>query len=305
MTTTRCDGDASEARRADPRPGAGSVTVNRYFTREQELVSVLDEILEGVRADLAQRQEALPLDRLKAKAETVPVPADAEAALRRPGVHVIAEVKRASPSKGPLATIDDPAALARDYEAGGATWISVLTEERRFNGSLEDLQNVRAAVDTPLLRKDFVVSSYQLWEARVFGASAVLLIVAALPQEALVSLVERARSLGLTPLVEVHDEEEVARALDAGATVIGVNARNLKTLEVDRDTFARLAPLIPADRVRIAESGVRGPHDLLAYAGAGAGAVLVGESLVRGGNPREAVADLVTAGAHPALRDRN
>ena len=305
MTTTRCDGDASEARRADPRPGAGSVTVNRYFTREQELVSVLDEILEGVRADLAQRQQSLPLDRLKAKAETVPVPADAEAALRRPGVHVIAEVKRASPSKGPLATIDDPAALARDYEAGGATWISVLTEERRFNGSLEDLQNVRAAVDTPLLRKDFVVSSYQLWEARVFGASAVLLIVAALPQEALVSLVERARSLGLTPRVEVHDEEEVARALDAGATVIGVNARNLKTLEVDRDTFARLAPLIPADRVRIAESGVRGPHDLLAYAGAGAGAVLVGESLVRGGSPREAVADLVTAGAHPALRDRN
>ena len=268
-------------------------------------MSVLDEILEGVRADLAQRQQSLPLDRLKAKAETVPVPADAEAALRRPGVHVIAEVKRASPSKGPLATIDDPAALARDYEAGGATWISVLTEERRFNGSLEDLQNVRAAVDTPLLRKDFVVSSYQLWEARVFGASAVLLIVAALPQEALVSLVERARSLGLTPLVEVHDEEEVARALDAGATVIGVNARNLKTLEVDRDTFARLAPLIPADRVRIAESGVRGPHDLLAYAGAGAGAVLVGESLVRGGSPREAVADLVTAGAHPALRDRN
>ncbi|MEU3308688.1 indole-3-glycerol phosphate synthase TrpC [Nocardiopsis sp. NPDC055551] len=268
-------------------------------------MSVLDEILEGVRADLAQRQEALPLDRLKAKAETVPVPADAEAALRRPGVHVIAEVKRASPSKGPLATIDDPADLARDYEAGGATWISVLTEKRRFNGSLEDLQNVRAAVDTPLLRKDFVVSSYQLWEARVFGASAILLIVAALPQEALVSLVERARSLGLTPLVEVHDEAEVARALDAGATVIGVNARNLKTLEVDRDTFARLAPLIPADRVRIAESGVRGPHDLLAYAGAGAGAVLVGESLVRGRNPREAVADLVTAGAHPALRDRN
>lgn len=268
-------------------------------------MSVLDEILDGVRADLAQRQEDLPLDRLKAQAGSVPTPKDAEAALRRPGVHVIAEVKRASPSKGPLAAITDPAALAREYEAGGAALISVLTEQRRFKGSLADLQSVHKAVDTPLLRKDFVVSSYQLWEARVFGASAVLLIVAALPQEALVSLVERARSLGLMPLVEVHDEEEVSRALDAGATVVGVNARNLKTLEVDRDTFSRLAPLIPSDVVKIAESGVRGPHDLLAYAGAGAGAVLVGESLVRGRNPREAVADLVTAGAHPALRDRN
>ncbi|MFE3457203.1 indole-3-glycerol phosphate synthase TrpC [Nocardiopsis aegyptia] len=268
-------------------------------------MSVLDEILDGVRTDLAEREAELPLDRLKALAESVPTPKDAEAALRRPGVHVIAEVKRASPSKGPLASIGDPAALARDYEAGGAAWISVLTEQRRFQGSLADLEAVHKAVDTPLLRKDFVVSSYQLWEARVFGASAILLIVAALPQEALVSLVERARSLGLTPLVEVHDEDEVARALDAGATVVGVNARNLKTLEVDRDTFARLAPRIPADCVKIAESGIRGPHDLLAYAGAGAGAVLVGESLVRGRNPREAVADLVTAGAHPALRDRN
>ncbi|WP_017607995.1 indole-3-glycerol phosphate synthase TrpC [Nocardiopsis xinjiangensis] len=268
-------------------------------------MSVLDEILDGVRADLAERQVALPLDVLKARAETSPAPADVEAALRRPGVHVIAEVKRASPSKGPLAEITDPAELARDYEAGGASLISVLTEQRRFHGSIEDLATVRRSVDTPLLRKDFVVSSYQLWEARVFGASAVLLIVAALPQEALVSLIERARSLDLMPLVEVHDEEEVSRALDAGATVVGVNARNLKTLDVDRDTFSRLAPLVPGEVVKIAESGIRGPHDLLAYAGSGAGAVLVGESLVRGRNPREAVADLVTAGAHPALRDRN
>lgn len=278
---------------------------DRLITRGQFQVSVLDEILDGVRADLADRQAAIPLERLKEKAVSVPAPQDAEAALRRPGVQVIAEVKRASPSKGPLAAIADPAALARDYAAGGACVISVLTEGRRFNGSLDDLAAVRAAVDTPLLRKDFVVSAYQLWEARVHGADAVLLIVAALEQDALVSLVERARSLGLTPLVEVHDEEEVARALDANATVIGVNARNLKTLEVDRDTFARLAPLIPGDRVKIAESGVRGPHDLLAYAGQGANAVLVGESLVRGRNPREAVADLVTAGAHPALRDRH
>ncbi|WP_067971127.1 indole-3-glycerol phosphate synthase TrpC [Nocardiopsis trehalosi] len=268
-------------------------------------MSVLDEILDGVRADLAERQAATPLERLKEQAASLPAPQDAVAALRRPGVQVIAEVKRSSPSKGALAAIADPAALARDYADGGACLISVLTERRRFSGSLADLAAVRAAVDTPLLRKDFIVTSYQLWEARVHGADAVLLIVAALDQDALVSLVERAHSLGLTPLVEVHTEDEVARALDAGATVIGVNARDLKTLQVDRDTFARLAPLIPSDRIRIAESGVRGPHDLLAYAGSGADAVLVGESLVKGRHPRDAVADLVTAGAHPALRDRS
>ncbi|TDQ48518.1 indole-3-glycerol phosphate synthase TrpC [Actinorugispora endophytica] len=268
-------------------------------------MSVLDEILDGVRADLADRQAATPLDQLKERAATLPWPKDVVAALRSPGVQVIAEVKRSSPSKGALAAIADPAALARDYADGGACLISVLTERRRFGGSLDDLAAVRAAVETPLLRKDFVVSSYQLWEARVHGADAVLLIVAALEQAALVSLVERAESLGLTPLVETHTAEEVERALDAGATVIGVNARDLKTLKVDRDTFARLAPLIPDDRIRVAESGVRGPHDLLAYASSGADAVLVGESLVMGRDPRGAVADLVTAGAHPALRDRH
>ncbi len=179
----------------------------------------------------------------------------------------------------------------------------MLTEQRRFDGSLDDLAAVRSAVDIPVLRKDFIVSSYQLWEARAYGADVALLIVAALEQEALVSLIERARSLGLTPLVEVHDELEVARAVDAGATVIGVNVRNLKTLEVDRETFARVAPSIPETCVRIAESGVRGPHDLIAYAHAGADAVLVGESLVTGGDPRTAVHDLVTAGAHPAVKN--
>lgn len=267
-------------------------------------MSVLDEILEGVRADLAERQVATPLDRLKEQA-AARRPADVAAALRGPGVQVIAEVKRSSPSKGALAAIADPAALARDYADGGASLISVLTESRRFAGSLADLADVRAAVETPLLRKDFILSSYQLWEALVHGADAVLLIVAALEQDALVSLVERAESLGLTPLVEVHTEEEVERAVEAGARVVGVNARDLKTLQVDRDTFSRLAPLIPDDLVKIAESGIRGPHDLLAYAGAGADAVLVGESLVVGRNPRSAVADLVTAGAHPALRDRH
>jgi indole-3-glycerol phosphate synthase len=224
---------------------------------------------------------------------------------RADGVSVIAEVKRSSPSKGALAPIADPAALAADYAAGGAATISVLTEQRRFGGSLEDLRNVRRAVDIPVLRKDFIVSSYQLWEARAFGADLALLIVAALEQEALVSLVERAESIGLTPLVEVHDEEEIDRALEAGARLIGVNARNLRTLEVDRDTFSRLAPRIPDEVVRVAESGVRGPHDVFEYAKQGAQVVLVGESLVRGTDARTAVADLVAAGAHPAVKQRD
>ena len=265
-------------------------------------MSVLDDILVGVREDLAERQARTPLDELKERAAARPAALDGAAALRGPGVAVIAEVKRSSPSKGALAAIADPAGLAVDYEAGGASVISVLTEARRFGGSLADLDAVRAKVEVPLLRKDFVVTSYQLWEGRAHGADLSLLIVAALDQEALVSLVERSESLGMTPLVEVHDEAELERALDAGARVVGVNARDLKTLEVDRGVFARLAPRIPVGVVKVAESGVRGPHDLLAYAAAGADAVLVGEGVVTGGNPRQAVAELVTAGNHPSAR---
>lgn len=265
-------------------------------------MTVLDEIVAGVREDVAERMSTVPLDKLKAKAQHLPPARDVAAILGGDDVSVIAEVKRSSPSKGRLAEIDDPAALAREYEAGGAHCISVLTEQRRFGGSLADLSAVRCAVDVSVLRKDFIVTSYQLWEAKAHGADMVLLIVAALDQSALVSLIERTQSLGLTALVEVHDEEEVARAVDAGAHVIGVNARNLKTLEVDRAVFGRVAHLIPDSCVKVAESGVRDPHDLIVYAEAGADAVLVGESLVTGKDPRSAVRDLVTAGAHPALR---
>jgi indole-3-glycerol phosphate synthase len=265
-------------------------------------VSVLDDILVDVRADLAERQANVSLDELKARAEGRPDCQSVIPRLRSSGVAVIAEVKRSSPSRGPLAPITDPAKLAGEYEAGGAAVISVLTERHRFGGSLEDLVAVRRAVDVPVLRKDFIVSSYQLWEARAHGADLVLLIVAALEQEALISLLERTVSLGMTPLVEAHDELEVVRALDAGARVVGINARNLKTLEVDREVFARLAPEIPEHVVKVAESGVRDAHDLLSYAGNGADAVLVGEGVVKDGNPRQAVAALVTAGAHPAAR---
>lgn len=265
--------------------------------------TVLDEIIEGVREDLAQRRAQVSLDDLKKRAARALDPRDAVAALRQGevGVKVIAEVKRSSPSKGALAIIADPAGLAQDYEAGGASLVSVLTERRRFGGSLEDLVAVRAAVDIPVLRKDFIVDPYQIWEARAHGADLVLLIVAALEQDVLISLLERTESLGMHALVEVHDEDEADRALAAGAKIVGVNNRNLKTLDVQRGTFGRIAPHLPSSVVKVAESGVRGPHDVLELARLGADAVLVGEALVTGGRPREAVQELVAAGAHPCL----
>jgi indole-3-glycerol phosphate synthase len=263
-------------------------------------MTVLDDILVGVREDVAARQARTPLPEVQASAAAARPALDALAALRSPGVGVIAEVKRRSPSKGDLAEITDPAHLATQYAAGGARVISVLTERRRFGGSHADLAAVRAAVDVPVLCKDFVVSSYQVHEARAHGADVVLLIVAALEQNALTGLLERVESLGMTALVEVHTEEEADRALAAGAAVIGVNARDLTTLDVDRSTFERIAPGLPTGVVKVAESGVRGPHDLISYAAAGADAVLVGEGLVTAGDARQAVADLVTAGSHPA-----
>lgn len=263
-------------------------------------MSILESIVDGVREDLAVREAAVSFDAIKELAAKAPAPRDAMSALRGSDVGVIAEVKRRSPSKGDLATIADPAALAKDYAEAGARVISVLTEQRRFGGSLADLDAVRAVVDIPVLRKDFIVSPYQVHEARAHGADLVLLIVAALEQNALASLLDRVESLGMTALVEVHTAEEADRALEAGARVIGVNARDLHTLEVDRDVFGRLAPGLPSDIVKIAESGVRGPSDLMTYAGAGADAVLVGEGLVASDDPRAALIQLVTAGSHPA-----
>lgn len=262
--------------------------------------SVLDSIVDGVRMDLAAREAAVDFAEIKRRAAQATPPLDVMAAMRAPGIGVIAEVKRRSPSKGDLAVIPDPADLAVSYAAGGARVISVLTEERRFGGSLADLAAVRAAVEVPVLRKDFIVSPYQVHEARAFGADLVLLIVAALEQNALDALLDRVESLGMTALVEVHTEEEADRALEAGAKLIGVNARNLHTLDVDRTIFGRIAPGLPNDVLRVAESGVRGPSDLLTYAGWGADAVLTGESLVTSGDPQAAVRSLVAAGFHPS-----
>lgn len=269
-------------------------------------MTVLDDIIAGVREDLARREAAVSMDGLRELAARQREALEVISRLRPDGgVGIIAEVKRSSPSKGALARISDPAALAADYEAGGASAISVLTEQRRFGGSLADLDAVRGAVDAPVLRKDFVVTPYQIWEARAHGADLVLLIVAALDQSVLISLVERVHSLGMTALVEAHDRDEALRAVDAGARVVGVNTRNLKTLEVDRatfDTVIRQCGSALDHVVRVAESGVRGPHDVLDYARSGADAVLVGEALVTQGTPRQAVADMVAAANHPSVR---
>ncbi|WP_395694622.1 indole-3-glycerol phosphate synthase TrpC [Nocardioides sp.] len=255
-------------------------------------MSVLDEIVAGVRVDLAEREAATSLADLRAALADVDPPRDPMPHFRAPGSSVIAEVKRRSPSKGALAEIPDPAALAARYAAGGAAAISVLTEQRRFGGSLDDLRAVRAAVDVPVLRKDFIVTSYQLVEARAAGADLALLIVAALDDDALRRLHDEARELGLTVLVEVHDEAETERAVELGAELIGVNARNLRTLQIHDDTFGRLAPLVPDDRVKVAESGIFGPADVERFVGEGARVVLVGEALVKDGDPERAVASM-------------
>lgn len=217
--------------------------------------------------------------------------------LRGPGLSVIAEVKRRSPSKGALFPDLDAAVLASQYVEGGAACLSVLTDEQWFGGSREDLQAARGAAGVPVLRKDFTVSRNDVCDARLMGADAVLLIVAALSQDELVDLHALAFAVGLDVLVEVHDEDEVGRALDVGATLIGINQRDLVTFEVDTDRAARLRPRIPDDVVAVAESGIGGPADAARAAHAGFDAVLVGESLVRSGDPAAAARALVEAGA--------
>lgn len=264
--------------------------------------TVLEQIIEGVRSDLAQRQTGTSFSEIRAMAGQASPALDALAVLNRDqGVHVVAEVKRASPSKGPLATIADPAALASVYAAGGASVISVLTEQRRFGGSLADLAAVRAAVSVPVLRKDFIVEDYQVWEARAWGADLVLLIVAALSDDTLSHLLALVEETGMNALVEVHDEDEVTRAVAAGARIVGVNARDLRTLEVDRTTFARLAGGIPDGVVTIAESGVRGSEDVADYVSQGAHAVLVGEALVTGEDLADTLQQFLAAGDRGAM----
>ncbi|MCI9887605.1 indole-3-glycerol phosphate synthase TrpC [Micrococcales bacterium 31B] len=268
-------------------------------------MSVLDDIIAGVRLDLAERQrttsEAALLDAIAAREAQHGGALEVTSRLKRAsGVQVIAEVKRKSPSKGHLAEIADPAALASEYETGGAAAVSVLTEQRRFNGSLADLDAVRERISIPILRKDFIVEPYQVLEARAHGADLVLLIVAGLAPQQLAELHEQITALGMTTLVEVHEESELDAALACPGGLIGVNARNLKTLEVDNDTFGRLVGRVPADRVRVAESGIGGPADVARFASEGADAVLIGEALVKGNEPQQALQNILAAGRRTA-----
>ena len=262
-----------------------------------QVPGVLGEIIAGVRIDLEERRAGTSEADLRAALADVAPPRDPMPHFRAAGSSVIAEVKRRSPSKGALADIPDPADLARAYERGGAAAISVLTEQRRFGGSLADLRSVRAAVGIPILRKDFIVEPYQLLEARAAGADLALLIVVALDDDELRRLYDTAGELGLTVLVEVHDEAETERAVALGAELIGVNARNLKTLAVDNDTFGRLAPLVPAERVKVAESGIFGADDVKRFVTEGARVVLVGEALVKDGDPEAAVRSMTGVSA--------
>ena len=232
---------------------------------------------------------------LRERAQARPPGPSLVTALAAPGVSVIAEVKRASPSKGPIAPTLDAAAQAAAYQRGGAAAVSVLTEPTRFAGGLDDLAVV-SALGVPALCKDFIVDVYQVWEARAAGAAAVLLIAAALDDPTLAALHDEAAAAGLDALVEVHDADEAARAVALGARIVGVNARDLRTFEVDAQAFARLRPSLPTDALAVAESGITTPEQVADAAEWGADAVLVGESLVRARDPEAAVAALVAAG---------
>lgn len=244
--------------------------------------TVLDEIIVGVREDLAPRRAAVPDAEIERLARAAAPALDARASLVGEGttMGLIAEVKRSSPSKGALAEIPEPAELAATYASAGASAISVLTEQRRFRGSLADLDAVRARVEVPLLRKDFVVDPYQILEARAHGADLILLIVAALDDQQLRDFHDLTTELGMQALVETHTPEELERALAIDPAIVGVNARDLKTLDVDLDRAAGLLGDIPGHVLAIGESAVASVADVEAYARAGADAVLVGEALV-------------------------
>jgi indole-3-glycerol phosphate synthase len=242
---------------------------------------VLDSLVAGALADASERRAARSLAEVESDALARPAALDALSALAPASrVKIIAEVKRASPSRGALAEIPDPAALAVSYETGGASAISVLTEQRKFGGSLADLEAVREVVSIPVLRKDFIADPYQVFEARAAGADLVLLIVAALEQPLMKQLFDLINQLGMSALVETHSADEVSRAIDLGASIVGVNARDLSTFELDQDLFGRLADQIPSGVIRIAESAVKTAADVAHYRESGADVVLVGEALV-------------------------
>ena len=262
--------------------------------------TILDKIIAHKREGLARQKQVKPLAAWRVEAESADPPRDFLAALRAPGVSLIAEVKKASPSKGLLCPNFDPAGLARTYATNGAAAISVLTDERFFQGSLDDLRAVREVVNVPVLRKDFVVDAYQVYEARAAGADAVLLIVAALDDATLRDLYTLIRQLDMAALIEVHNAAELERALLLHLRVIGVNNRDLRTFHVTLDTTATLRPRIPTDVVLVAESGIHTPENVARLASLNVDAMLVGEALVTAENVAEKVRQFTTLTANHA-----
>ncbi len=255
--------------------------------------TVLDRILESRRAAVEHRKKVLPETALRYGAKAATPLRDFSAALTRHGINIIAELKAASPSRGVLREKFDAAALARTLEAAGAVALSVLTEEEFFRGSLKNLRDARRAVGLPVLRKDFIFDPWQVWEARANDADSFLLIVAALDDVRLRELISLGRELGMEPLVEVHTAEELTRALSAGARIIGVNNRDLKTLEVRPETSLALIESIPEDRIAVSESGLQTHKDLQGLRAAGFDAFLIGEHLMQSPEPGEALAALL------------
>jgi indole-3-glycerol phosphate synthase len=258
---------------------------------------LLNRIVEVRRAAIDHRRRVLPEAILRMAVRKSPPPRDFAAALSRDTLNVIAELKKASPSRGVLRKEFDPPALASELERAGAAAISVLTEEEYFQGTLQDLRAARAATSLPVLRKDFIVDPWQVWEARASEADAFLLIVAILRPGALADLLRLGRGLGMETLVEVHTREELAQALDAGARIIGVNNRDLRTMEVRLETSLELAEAIPEDCLAVSESGVRTHEDLVRLRAAGYDAFLVGEHLMRARDPGVALRQLLGTAA--------
>ena len=243
--------------------------------------SILERIIADARVDVAERKRRIPLAELRTQvADAAPTRGFADA-LQALGVSLIAEFKRASPSKGDIFPDAAPSDVASGYAQGGARAVSVLTNTRYFRGSDDDLRDVRAAIDLPILRKDFTVDAYQIYEARAMGADAILLIVAALDDTELIDMLGVAREIGIDALVETHDEVEIERALSAGATIIGINNRNLHTFETTLETTLRLRNRIPADRIVVSESGIHSRDDMRKLEAVGVDAILVGESVMR------------------------
>jgi indole-3-glycerol phosphate synthase len=257
---------------------------------------ILDEILANKRVEVAARAAQVPEARVAERAAAAPPPVDFTTVLRRPGVAIVAEIKRQSPASGALRLDMDAPTMAATYADAGAAAISVLTDECYFKGSDSDLVSVRGRVRVPILRKDFVVSAYQVYEARAIGADAVLLIVLALRPDEILELSRLAASLGMAALVEVHTQQELAVALDVGATLIGINNRDLTRMETDLETTARLRPLVPDGVTLISESGIRTPDDVDRLREIGVDAALVGESLVTAPDPAALLRSFLVAG---------